>query len=98
MKRPGPEEYTTAQRNCAIIRSQASAANSSISFVQQWLLDEGPDLSVCSAVSVETTTLRYIAQTLLNPESLMEILTAIAILPFLAALVVGAREAEQDRQ
>jgi len=27
----------------------------------------------------------------------MEILTAIAILPFLAALVVGAREAEQDR-
>ena len=30
-------------------------------------------------------------------ESLMEILTAIAILPFLAALVVGAREAEQDR-
>jgi len=28
----------------------------------------------------------------------MEILAAIAILPFVAALVVGAREAEQDRQ
>ncbi len=30
-------------------------------------------------------------------ESSMEILTAIAVLPFLAALVVGAREAEQDQ-
>ena len=67
MKRPVPEEYTTAQRNCAVIRSQASADNASISFVQQWLLGEGLDSSVCSAVSVETTTLRYIAQTLLNP-------------------------------
>jgi len=28
----------------------------------------------------------------------MEILAAIAILPFVAALIVGAREAEQDRQ
>ena len=30
--------------------------------------------------------------------SSMEILTAIAVLPFLAALVVGARESEQDQR
>ncbi|NOL46931.1 hypothetical protein SynMITS9220_01514 [Synechococcus sp. MIT S9220] len=30
--------------------------------------------------------------------SLVEILTALAVLPFFAALVVGAREAEQDQR
>ena len=69
-----------------------------LSFFQQWLPVE-KQIRVSAQLYLlkpqRCVTSRKLCRTL---ESLMEILTAIAILPFLAALVVGAREAEQDRQ
>ena len=54
---------------------------------------------VVALVTVETTAIRYTAQASLYTKiTLVEILTALAVLPFFAALVVGAREAEQDQR
>ena len=50
-----------------------------------------------AAVAVETTADLYTAQTSAVSKTLVEILTALAVLPFIAALILRAREAEQDQ-
>lgn len=54
-----------------------------------------PDcLDVAASVAVETIPVVSTVQDLASSQATVEVLTALAILPFLAALVVGAREAE----
>ena len=54
-----------------------------------------PDcLVVLASVAVETVAIASTVQAPANYQEPVEVLTALAILPFLAALVVGAREAE----
>ena len=54
-----------------------------------------PDcLVVLASVAVETVPIASTVQAPANYQGSVEVLTALAILPFLAALVVGAREAE----
>ena len=58
-----------------------------------WLLS-----LLIAVVAVETTSVLYRVQTFGESTIAVEILTVLAVLPFLAALVVGAREAEQDQR
>ena len=55
-----------------------------------------PDcLVVAASVAVETLLIVSAGHCLISFQRTVEVLTALAILPFLAALVVGAREAEE---
>ena len=58
-----------------------------------WLLS-----LLIAVVAVETTSVLYRVQTFGESTIAVEILTVLAVLPFLAALAVGAREAEQDQR